>query len=62
VTTLHRLEPVGLDFLTTAPVRFDYLAPLPAPTAAVFAAISADPSTWTWFPGLADAHYDSGRW
>ena len=56
---LHRLEPVGLDFLATAPVRFDYAAPLPAPGPAVFAAISADPSTWTWFPGLADGRYES---
>jgi hypothetical protein len=58
-TPLHRLEPVGLDFLTTAPVRFDYTAPLPAPADAVFAAISADPSTWTWFPGLTNARYES---
>jgi hypothetical protein len=58
-TPLHRLAPVGLDFLATAPVRFDYVAPLPAPPATVFGAISADPSTWTWFPGLADARYES---
>jgi Polyketide cyclase / dehydrase and lipid transport len=58
-TPLHHLEPVGLDFLTSAPVRFDYAAPLPAPPAAVFAAISADPSTWTWFPGLTNARYES---
>jgi hypothetical protein len=56
---LHRLEPVALDFLDAAPVRFHYTAPLPAPVADVFATISADPSTWTWFPGLADAGYDS---
>ncbi len=58
-TPRHRLAPVGLDFLAGAPVRFDYVAPLPAPVGAVFAAISADPSTWTWFPGLADARYES---
>ncbi len=58
-TPMHHLEPVGLDFLTTAPVRFDFTASLPAPTDVVFAAISADPSTWTWFPGLTDARYDS---
>src|SRR4051794_4323171 len=58
-TPLHRLEPVGLDFLATAPVRFDFTHALPAPAPVVWAAISADPATWTWFPGLADAHYDS---
>jgi hypothetical protein len=59
VTDLHRLEPVGLDFLESAPVRFHYTHELPAPLDAVWAAISADPSTWTWFPGLTDAHYDT---
>jgi len=59
VTASHRLEPVGLDFLESAPVRFDYAHDLPAPVDAVFAVISADPSTWTWFPGLADARYES---
>src|SRR5436305_71571 len=28
-TPLHHLEPVGLDFLTSAPVRFDYTTALP---------------------------------
>jgi hypothetical protein len=56
---LHHLEPVALDFLVRAPVRFDYTAPLPASAPVVFGAISADPSTWTWFPGLADARYES---
>ncbi len=58
---LHPLRSVELDFLDTAPVRFDYEAALPAPPARVFAAISADPATWTWFPGLADARYESAR-
>jgi hypothetical protein len=58
-TPLHRLAPVDLDFLTTAPVRFTYTEPLPAPASTVFDAISADPSTWTWFPGLADGRYDT---
>ena len=58
-TPLHQLAPVGLDFLTSAPVRFDFTAPLPAPPATVFAAVSADPSTWTWYPGLTNARYES---
>ena len=56
---LHRLRAVGLDFLETAAVRFVYEVELPASPEAVFAAISADPSTWTWFPGLADGRYES---
>ena len=55
---LHQLRSVGLDFLTTAPVRFEYEVELPADVGTVFAAISADPSTWTWFPGLADGRYE----
>ncbi len=56
---LHRLRSVDLDFLVDAPVRFTYEVELPAPVEVVFAAISADPSTWTWFPGLADGRYAS---
>jgi hypothetical protein len=59
MTDLHQLRPVELDFLTNAPVRFDYAAELPASAGAVFAAVSADPVAWTWFPGLADARYES---
>lgn len=59
MTELHDLRAVGLDFLDTAPVRFEYAVELPAPGPTVFAAIAADPSTWTWFPGLADAGYTS---
>ncbi len=58
-TSLHQLQPVGLGFLDTAPVRFDFEAELPAPLPDVFAAISADPSTWTWFPGLSEGRYES---
>lgn len=57
--TLHALEPVGLEFLETAPVRFEYTAELPAAPDRVFAAISADPQSWTWFPGLTNARYES---
>ena len=57
-TALHQLRPVDLDFLTTASVRFEYEVELPADVTTVFAAISADPSTWTWFPGLADGRYE----
>jgi Polyketide cyclase / dehydrase and lipid transport len=56
--TVHQLEPVGLDFLETAPHRFDYRASLDAPCAAVFDAISSDPSTWGWFPGIEAGAYE----
>ena len=56
---MHRLRPEGLDFLTTAPRRWSYANPVAAPPHDVFAAISADPSTWTaWFPGLSAGHYE----
>ena len=58
-TPLHPLRPVELDFLDTAIVRFEFECELDAAPEAVFAAISADPSTWSWFPGLADAAYES---
>lgn len=54
----HRLRPVGLDFLTTAPRRWVFEEEVRAPQAAVFAAITADPSTWTWFPRLSAGHYE----
>lgn len=56
---LHQLRTVGLDFLEHAPVRFTYEVELPASVDVLFAAISANPSTWTWFPGLADGRYES---
>jgi hypothetical protein len=55
---VHQLQPVGLDFLETAPHRFDFAEPLAAPCAAVFAAISSDPSTWRWFPGIEEGAYE----
>ncbi len=53
-----RLRPVGLEFLDTAAQKYEYHAPLAAPPVAVFAAISADPSTWSWFPGLDEGEYE----
>jgi hypothetical protein len=70
MTEMFSLAPVDLDFLERAPQRFDFVEPLPAPPARVFAAISSDPSGWGWFPGLSDGGYEgdgpagvgSGRW
>jgi hypothetical protein len=56
---VHRLRPEGLDFTTTAPRRWTFSAPVTARPAEVFAALSADPSTWAaWFPGLSAGHYE----
>jgi hypothetical protein len=54
-TVLHAVE---LDFLDSAPYRFEYRAEIDATPVAVFAAISADPQTWTWFPGLEPGGYE----
>jgi uncharacterized protein YndB with AHSA1/START domain len=55
----HSLRTVDLDFLNTAPIRFVFEADVAAPQADVFAAISADPSTWTWWPGHDEGSYES---
>jgi len=55
---LHQLTPVELDFLDVAPYRFEFEEPVAAPPARVWAAISADPSTWTWFPGIEEGAYE----
>jgi hypothetical protein len=52
------LRAVGLEFLESAPHRFEYREPLGAPSAVVFEAISADPSTWSWFPGIEEGAYE----
>jgi hypothetical protein len=52
-----RLRQVSLEFLDTAPKRWAFEASVDAPQRAVFDAISADPSTWTWFPGLTGGGY-----
>lgn len=55
----HRLRTVGLEFLDSAPHRFVFEATVPASRETVFAAISADPSTWTWWPGHDEGRYES---
>jgi uncharacterized protein YndB with AHSA1/START domain len=55
----HQLRTVELDFLDKAPQRFVFEATVAAPKGAVFGAISADPSTWTWWPGHEEGSYES---
>jgi hypothetical protein len=50
-----REEPI--TFVATAPKRWTYEAPVAAPPEEVFVAISADPKTWTWFPGITSGRY-----
>ena len=55
----HQLRAVSLDFVEHAPLRFVFGADVGVPPDDVFAAISADPSTWTsWFPGFRDGGYE----
>jgi uncharacterized protein YndB with AHSA1/START domain len=55
----HHLRTVELDFLNTAPHRFEFEAVVPVPKETVFAAISDDPSTWTWWPGHEGGAYET---
>jgi uncharacterized protein YndB with AHSA1/START domain len=55
----HRLRRVDLEFLEKAPHRFVFETSIPASQEAVFGAISADPSTWTWWPGHDEGTYES---
>jgi uncharacterized protein YndB with AHSA1/START domain len=60
----HRLRPVGLDFLGTAPVRMAFSAVLVAPPQTVYHALADETRNWpTWFAGVRDArpHGDGGR-
>ena len=55
---MNKLRAEDLAFLERAPKRWDFEEPVAATPEAVFEAISADPSTWSWFPGLSkDARY-----
>ena len=53
------MRSVELQFLVDAPIRLEFVEPVHAPADAAFAAISADPSTWSWFPGLDEGRYES---
>lgn len=60
----HRLRPVGLDFLDTAPVRMAFSAVLLAPPPTVYHALADETRNWpTWFAAVKDArpHGDHGR-
>jgi len=52
-----KLRDVPISFLGSAPKRWTFDAPIAAEPSRVFDAISADPSTWTWFPGMTGGRY-----
>ncbi|HZN15405.1 MAG TPA: SRPBCC family protein [Acidimicrobiales bacterium] len=54
---MRQLRAEGLDFLDRAPKRFHFEATVDGAPAAVFDAISANPETWTWFPGVTGGGY-----
>ena len=59
VAMAHTLRTVELDFLNTAPHRFVFEASVAASKDDVFGAISADPETWTWWPGHDEGSYET---
>jgi hypothetical protein len=56
MSTKLRVEDIG--FIDRAPYKWAYEEPVSAPQKEVFEAISADPSTWTWFPGITSGGYE----
>ncbi|MGW8636292.1 SRPBCC family protein [Streptomyces sp. NPDC055793] len=61
----HRLRPVGLDFVETAPVRLVFAREISAAPEAVFRALAEDVAGWpTWFSAVTFARpigEDAGR-
>ncbi|MEZ4403720.1 MAG: SRPBCC family protein [Kofleriaceae bacterium] len=57
---MKRLDPTDLDYFTTAPIRIVASGTVPAPPAAVFAAL-ADAASWPrWFPLMHRAAWTEG--
>jgi hypothetical protein len=54
----HQMRRVGLEFLEEAAVRLELSEEVHAHLPVVFGAISADPSTWTWFPSVSGGRYE----
>ncbi|NEA01217.1 SRPBCC family protein, partial [Streptomyces sp. SID10116] len=49
----HRLNPVGLDFVASAPVRLVFTREVSAPPEAVYAALADDVTGWPqWFAAV----------
>ncbi|CAM5745930.1 hypothetical protein [Streptomyces afghaniensis 772] [Streptomyces afghaniensis] len=58
----HRLRPVGLDFVGTAPVRHVSVREISAPVEAVYRALEDVPGWADWFPQVTAARpIDDGK-
>ncbi|MCX4552619.1 SRPBCC family protein [Streptomyces sp. NBC_01387] len=59
----HRLRPVGLDFIESAPLRLVYAAGVAADAEAVYGALAEDLEAMpTWFSAVTQArHTEGGR-
>jgi hypothetical protein len=58
INSMRQLREEDVGFLDRAPKRFDFEASVAASPEDVFAAISGDPASWTWFPGLSGGSYE----
>ncbi|MFS8199859.1 SRPBCC family protein [Streptomyces sp. CWNU-52B] len=57
----HRLRPVDLDFVETAPVRLVFARELTASPEAVYRALAEDVDGWPqWFPAVSSARSTDG--
>jgi uncharacterized protein YndB with AHSA1/START domain len=57
---VSRLAEVELAFADDAPLRLVLHAELAATPDEVYGALSDDPATWTWFPGLQGGRFPAG--
>ncbi|MFF7353826.1 MULTISPECIES: SRPBCC family protein [Streptomyces] len=59
----HRLRPVGVDFVETAPVRLVFAREIAAAPERVFRSLAEDLAGWSeWFPGVSSVRpAGSGR-
>jgi uncharacterized protein YndB with AHSA1/START domain len=56
---MQSLKPVDVGYFESAPQIMKFTEPVHAPVDRVWEAISADPSTWSWFEGVHTAGYAS---
>ncbi|MHC0433769.1 SRPBCC family protein [Streptomyces sp. O3] len=57
----RQLSPVGLEFVTSAPVRLEFAHEIAAPPAAVFGALADDVAGWPrWFRAVRTARPTEG--
>lgn len=58
---VHRLRPVGFDFVDSAPVRLAFVGGLASPPDAVYRALAGDVAGWPqWFSAVSSARPTDG--